>query len=61
MDDVSEEQPIFSAVSNSARQLYMLLRCISFAPKAQIQISEDGLRFNVEDSSIMEGMLYMQQ
>jgi cell cycle checkpoint protein len=50
-----EERPLFSAVSSSARQLYLLLRCISFAEKAQVQISEEGLRFSVEESSVMEG------
>lgn len=47
--------PIFSAVSSSARQLYSLLRCIGFAPKAQVQISGDGLRFAVEESRVMQG------
>lgn len=55
MDDSTEGQHTFSAVTNSARQLFVLLRCIGFAPKVQVQISEEGLRFNVEDSSIMEG------
>ena len=55
MDVDPEERPLFSAVSSSARQLYLLLRCISFAEKAQVQISEEGLRFSVEESSVMEG------
>ena len=46
---------IFHAVSSSARQLYLLLRCISFAPKAEVQIREEGLRFTAEDSRVMQG------
>lgn len=50
-----DDQPLFSAVSSSARQLYQLLRCISFAPKAQVQIRKEGLRFTVEESRVMQG------
>jgi cell cycle checkpoint protein len=53
--------PIFNAVSSSARQLFLLLRCISFSPKAQVQISEEGLRFSVEESSVMEGMVFLEK
>jgi cell cycle checkpoint protein len=53
MDD--EELPLFNAVSSSARHLYLLLRCIGFSSKAQVQISEEGLRFSVQESSVMEG------
>ena len=48
--------PIFKAVSSSARQLFHLLNCIRFAPKAQVQISNEGLRFAVEESRVMQGM-----
>jgi cell cycle checkpoint protein len=47
--------PIFKAVSGSARQLFQLLNCIRFAPKAQVQISVEGLRFAVEESRVMQG------
>lgn len=50
-----ENAPIFNAVSSSARQLFQLLNCIRFAPKAQVQISNDGLRFAVEESRVMQG------
>lgn len=52
---------MFSAVSSSARQLFLLLRCISFAPKVQVQISDEGMRFSVEDSSVMEGMAFLEK
>ncbi|MCJ1426895.1 ssDNA endodeoxyribonuclease [Sticta canariensis] len=53
------ERPVFTAVSSSARQLFQLLRCISFAPKAQVQISNEGLRFTVEESRVMQGLMTM--
>ncbi len=49
------ETLLFSAVSSSARQLFQLLRCISFASKAQVRISKEGLRFTVEESQVMQG------
>jgi len=47
--------PLFSAVSGSARQLFQLLKCISFVSKAQVRITKEGLRFTVEDSQVMQG------
>lgn len=49
--------PVFKAVSSSARQLFQLLNCIRFAPKSQVQISNEGLRFAVEESRVMQGWL----
>ncbi|KAF2454756.1 repair protein Rad1/Rec1/Rad17-domain-containing protein [Lineolata rhizophorae] len=56
--------PLFTAAFTCAKQapprpppIYMLLRCINFAPKTQVQISAEGLRFSAHDSSIMEGKL----
>lgn len=57
-----EEQnapPIFSAVSNSAHQLYILLRCIGFASKAFVQLTPDGIRFSVEDGRVMQGLAFL--
>jgi len=50
-----DHAPIFTAVSSSARQLFLLLRCISFSTKAQVQITDEGLRFSAEESSVIEG------
>jgi cell cycle checkpoint protein len=47
--------PIFKAVSSSARQLFQLLNCMRFASKVQVQISNEGLRFAVEESRVMQG------
>ncbi|KAG0651358.1 DNA damage checkpoint control rad1 [Hyphodiscus hymeniophilus] len=55
----AEGPPIFRAVSSSTRQLFQLLNCIRFAPKAQIQISEEGLRFAVEESRVMQGIVFL--
>ncbi|KAI9868102.1 MAG: ssDNA endodeoxyribonuclease [Trichoglossum hirsutum] len=51
--------PIFSAVSSSARQLFLLLRCVGFAAKAQVQITKEGLRFTVEESRVMQGLAFL--
>ncbi len=59
MSTVGEQDhgvPVFKAVSSSARQLFQLLNCIRFAPKAQVQISNEGLRFAVEESRVMQGV-----
>jgi cell cycle checkpoint protein len=50
-----DQPPIFNAVSTGARQLYLLLRCLGFAPKAQIQITKEGLRVMVEEARVMQG------
>jgi hypothetical protein len=49
------EPPVLTAVSSSARQLFMLLRCIAFSSKAHVTISEEGLKLAVNDASVMEG------
>lgn len=54
--DGEDEPRILTAVSNSARQLYLLLRCINFSNKAHVQIGEEGLKFSVDEASVMEGM-----
>lgn len=50
-----EAQPIFRAVATSTRPLYQLLRCISFAPRAHVQITEDGIRFAADHARVMQG------
>lgn len=53
--------PLFTAVSSSARQILLLLRCISFAKKAQVRISPDGLRFSTEEGSAMEAFVFLEK
>jgi cell cycle checkpoint protein len=55
MEDDETAVPIFKAVSSSARQLFQLLNTIRFAPKVQVQISAQGIRFAVEESRVMQG------
>lgn len=57
----SSNPPIFTALSTSARQLYLLLRCISFAPKAEVQITPEGLRFSVEEARVIQGLAFLEQ
>ena len=52
---MQDEPPILTAVSSSARQLFTLLRCIAFANKAHVLLTDEGLRFSVDEASVMEG------
>ncbi|KAJ5037214.1 uncharacterized protein L3040_007393 [Drepanopeziza brunnea f. sp. 'multigermtubi'] len=51
--------PIFKSVSSSARQLFQLLNCIRFAPKAQVEISPEGIHFAVDESRVMQGVVFL--
>lgn len=53
--DDSVSEPILKAVSSSTRQVFQLLNCVKFANKAEIQISDIGMRVSVEDSRAMQG------
>ncbi|KAL9007033.1 MAG: hypothetical protein Q9188_000237 [Gyalolechia gomerana] len=55
------EEPLFTAVSVSARQLFQLLKCINFAQKAQVRITEEGLRFTVEESRVIQGIAFLER
>jgi len=55
MGDQDNFAPVFKAVSSSARQLFQLLNCIRFSPKAQVKISAEGIEFKVEESRVMQG------
>jgi cell cycle checkpoint protein len=48
--------PQLIAVSSTARDLFLLLKCIGFAPKALVQLSKHGLRFTVEEVRVMQGL-----
>ncbi|KAF1914395.1 Rad1/Rec1/Rad17 [Ampelomyces quisqualis] len=54
-----EEPPVLTAVSSSARQLFLLLRCIAVATKAHVTISEEGLKFSVSEGSSMEASTFL--
>lgn len=51
---------MFAAVTSSARQILLLLRCISFAKKANVRISDKGLRFTTDDGSVMEAFVFLE-
>ncbi|KAL1302270.1 hypothetical protein AAFC00_002691 [Neodothiora populina] len=53
------DTPLCSAICSSARQLYLLLRCISFSSKTQVRVSADGLRFSAEETSVMEAFVFL--
>ncbi|KAK5992536.1 DNA damage checkpoint control protein rad1 [Cladobotryum mycophilum] len=54
-----EAKPIFRAVATSTRPLYQLLRCINFAPRVHVQITEDGIRFAADNSRVMQGVAFL--
>jgi cell cycle checkpoint protein len=56
-----EHHTVFSAVSTSVRQLYLLLRCISFANKAEVQITSTGIRFSVDEARVVQGLTFLDQ
>jgi len=55
-----DDRPLFAAISTSARQLYLLLRCIAFAPKAEVHITAAGIRFSVEESHVVQGSAFVE-
>lgn len=56
-DMAAEVKPLFRAVSTSPRPLYQLLRCIDFAQRVHVQITEDGIRFAADNSRVMQGAM----
>ena len=55
------DQPLFAAVCTSARQIFLLLRCIAFAPKAEVLINAEGLRFSVEEAHVVQGFAFLER
>ncbi|KAI2630365.1 DNA repair exonuclease-like protein [Hypomontagnella submonticulosa] len=58
-ESVPPQQPLFRAVASSTRQIYQLLKCISFTSKVQVQITEDGIRFTADHSRVMQGVAFL--
>ncbi|KAM4058714.1 repair protein rad1/Rec1/Rad17 domain-containing protein [Hirsutella rhossiliensis] len=54
-----ESVPIFRAVATSTRPLYQLLRCINFAPRVHVQITEEGIRFAADHARVMQGVAFL--
>jgi cell cycle checkpoint protein len=55
----ANQAPVLKAVSSSARQLSLLLRTIAFSPKAEVQITAEGIRFSVEQSLAVQGLTFL--
>lgn len=53
--------PVLTAVSSSARQLYSLLRCLSFADKAHVRISESAIFFSVDEARVMQARVALEK
>ncbi|KAL9584255.1 MAG: hypothetical protein Q9212_002234 [Teloschistes hypoglaucus] len=58
---MTAKRPFFTAVSSSVRQLFQLLKCINFAQKAHVRISSEGLRFAVEESRVIQGIVFLER
>ncbi|RGP80314.1 DNA repair exonuclease rad1 [Fusarium longipes] len=58
-DMSTDAQPIFRAVATSTRPLYQLLRCINFAPRVHVQITEEGVRFASDHARVMQGVAFL--
>ncbi|KAK6065144.1 repair protein Rad1/Rec1/Rad17 [Seiridium cupressi] len=56
---VPSQQPLFRAITSSTRQIYQLLKCISFTTKVHVQITQDGIRFAADHSRVMQGVAFL--
>ncbi|RCI08043.1 hypothetical protein L249_7801 [Ophiocordyceps polyrhachis-furcata BCC 54312] len=55
----SESRPVLQAVATSTRPLFQLLRCINFAPRVHVQITEEGIRFAADHARVMQGVAFL--
>ncbi|GJN70155.1 ssDNA endodeoxyribonuclease [Purpureocillium lilacinum] len=51
--------PNLRAVATSTRPMYQLLRCINFAPRVHVQITEEGIRFASDHARVMQGVAFL--
>lgn len=58
---MASSPPLLSAVTSSSRNLLLLLRCISFAKKAQVRISAEGIRISSDQGSAMEAFVFLEK
>ncbi|KAI0531782.1 DNA repair exonuclease rad1 [Xylaria digitata] len=56
---VPPQQPLFRAVASSTKQIYQLLKCISFSAKVDVQLTHDGIRFAADHSRVMQGVAFL--
>ncbi|KAI1497078.1 repair protein Rad1/Rec1/Rad17 [Biscogniauxia marginata] len=58
-NSVPSQQLLFRAVASSTRQIYQLLKCISFSPKVHVELTQDGIRFSADHARVMQGMAFL--
>lgn len=58
---VSTQPPLFRAVASSTKRIYQLLKCISFSPKVDVQLTHEGIRFAADHSRVMQGVAFLDQ
>ncbi|KAI1331388.1 DNA repair exonuclease-like protein [Xylariaceae sp. FL0255] len=58
---VPPKHPLFRAVASSTRQIYQLLKCISFSTKVDVQLTQDGIRFAADHARVMQGVAFLDQ
>ncbi|KAF2148364.1 hypothetical protein K461DRAFT_297789 [Myriangium duriaei CBS 260.36] len=51
--------PLFTAVASSPRQLHHLLNTISFAPRVQVRITSEGIRFAAAETGVLEASIFL--
>ncbi|KAF2965386.1 hypothetical protein GQX73_g8183 [Xylaria multiplex] len=56
---VPPQLPLFRAVASSTKQIYQLLKCISFSAKVDVQLTHDGIRFAADHSRVMQGVAFL--
>ncbi|KAA8894162.1 Rad1/Rec1/Rad17 [Sphaerosporella brunnea] len=55
-----EDQPVFfDAVTSSARQLFFVLQCCGFQPRAELELLQEGVKVTVEESRIMTANIFV--
>ncbi|KAI1261418.1 DNA repair exonuclease rad1 [Xylariaceae sp. FL1019] len=61
VSSAAPEGPLFRAVASSTRQIYQLLKCISFVPKVDVHLTHDGIRFTADHARSMQGVAFLDQ
>ncbi|KAI0390210.1 DNA repair exonuclease rad1 [Xylariaceae sp. FL0594] len=56
---VGSNPPLFRAVATSTKQIYQLLKCISFSPKVDVLLTHKGIQFRADHSRVMQGTAFL--
>lgn len=57
----ADDAPMFTAISSSARQLLMLLRCLPSTKKCLVRITADGIRFTTSTDSTTDSFVFLEK